>query len=339
MSNNSTIAFAERLSAALKAKKEADKQQTPQPIAAFANVLAEKLAVARTLPQTEETKSVIEEGASILSLIADVIKAEKNVSSVKKTSSLLDLLPPKEEAPQEDKDEEQADTYSINDLISAYSKPQPPPIVEPENDPRPSIPDEQEEVEEPNEDEEINIYVDGLGPPEEDVEEDHADREELRRLETLLTKKLEAFGKQIQELEVRSKVYAESYGGGGGSNAVQYRDGGTMYGDLTVLGDLSANIALGNTVSVSATNLYNVQPQDYLILVDASSATTTIRLPDIQSLSINKEYHVKKIDNTVNYVHISGSNGQTVDGTPHRTITNQWTSINVRTDGQNWYII
>tara|TARA_R100000951_G_scaffold65264_1_gene55091 strand:- start:7703 stop:9505 length:1803 start_codon:yes stop_codon:yes gene_type:complete len=85
-----------------------------------------------------------------------------------------------------------------------------------------------------------------------------APSEELEGLSTTaqehaLSKRVDQFTAQMKDLEQRSKVHAESFGGGGGTNAVQFRDGGTMYGDLTIKGVLSAATYLG----ISGTSLWS----------------------------------------------------------------------------------
>lgn len=99
------------------------------------------------------------------------------------------------------------------------------------------------------------------------------------------------------------------------------------------LASIPANVAYvsEDTVLTTANNV---------VLANASNREITITLPAIASSSYN-QFIIKKIDSTENYVFISGSNSETIDGNsaislPYR-ISDSVILIN---DGNsNWFIL
>lgn len=87
------------------------------------------------------------------------------------------------------------------------------------------------------------------------------------------------------------------------------------------------------TITSSAT----MQSNDVIIFADASSGDVTVTLPSTSSAA-RREYHIKKIDTSVNIVRIMPQSG-TIDGEVCQDITNQYTSRRVYSTGTNWFII
>jgi hypothetical protein len=72
-----------------------------------------------------------------------------------------------------------------------------------------------------------------------------------------------------------------------------------------------------------------------IVLVNASGASRTVTLPSPTS---GKIFNIKKIDSSVNTVVISAPSG-TIDGTVSKTLTTQYQSLTITSDGTNFFII
>jgi hypothetical protein len=73
-------------------------------------------------------------------------------------------------------------------------------------------------------------------------------------------------------------------------------------------------------------------------LCDCTSNNITINLPAASTAS-GLQYHIKKIDSTSNTVTVDGNGAETIDGATTATLTTQYESITVVSDGSNWFII
>lgn len=76
----------------------------------------------------------------------------------------------------------------------------------------------------------------------------------------------------------------------------------------------------------------------HVVLVDASGAARTITLPDAAG-NTGRVYHVKKTDASSNAVIIDGDGADTIDGAATHSITTQYESRTVVSDGANWHVI
>jgi len=112
----------------------------------------------------------------------------------------------------------------------------------------------------------------------------------------------------------------------------------------TAIKTISANYALTET--------------DYTILVDASVGAITVTLPDattcagriyvikkkdssantVTTTCAGRIYVIKKKDSSANTVTISSSN-QTIDGLSTQSLTTQYQTLRVQSDGTNWWTI
>jgi hypothetical protein len=72
--------------------------------------------------------------------------------------------------------------------------------------------------------------------------------------------------------------------------------------------------------------------------VDASGAARTITLPTASSAKWRK-YIIKKIDASANTVTIDASGAETIDGALTITLTVQWQSIEIQSNGTSWILI
>jgi hypothetical protein len=90
-----------------------------------------------------------------------------------------------------------------------------------------------------------------------------------------------------------------------------------------------------NVTSKIAT--YTIDIDDDYIIASAGADIFTLTLPDAVS-GIGKELTIKKIDASVNAVIVDGNSTQLIDGELTHELTTQYDSINVISDGENWWI-
>jgi len=87
--------------------------------------------------------------------------------------------------------------------------------------------------------------------------------------------------------------------------------------------------------SVSTT--YTALPTDGVILADATSAAFTVTLPAAANVT-NQMYVVKKVDAS-NTVTVDADGSETIDGATTHSLSSQYDSVHVVSDGSNWHII
>lgn len=132
----------------------------------------------------------------------------------------------------------------------------------------------------------------------------------------------------------------------GATGDIYYRDSS---GNFTRLGVgsgvqvLRVNSGLpswGQVILATATKTidYTINANDTVILGDATSGNVTITLP-LASIASGYRFCIKKSDNSANSVIIARSGSDTIDGSTSATVTVQYVSITVVSDGSNWYII
>jgi len=88
----------------------------------------------------------------------------------------------------------------------------------------------------------------------------------------------------------------------------------------------------------STTSSITIAAETKLQLVDATSGPVTITLPTALEAT-NRVLTVKKVDATANAVTIDGSGTETIDGAATRSITAQWDSMTIVSNGTTWYRI
>jgi len=85
------------------------------------------------------------------------------------------------------------------------------------------------------------------------------------------------------------------------------------------------------------TSDYTVVNGDGIILVDADAGDVDITLP---SVALQNNYiNIKKIDNSGNKVNILTPGSETIDGDTDVKITSQYESLQLVSDGSNWFVI
>lgn len=83
---------------------------------------------------------------------------------------------------------------------------------------------------------------------------------------------------------------------------------------------------------------YTATSSDHTILCNKSDGNITITLPAVSGCS-GRIYNIKKIDSSAYTVTIDGNSSETIDGALTQTLTTQYESITIQTDGSAWYII
>lgn len=77
---------------------------------------------------------------------------------------------------------------------------------------------------------------------------------------------------------------------------------------------------------------------DYTVLINATGGNTTVTLPDATTVT-GIIYNIKKVDVTTNIVTISAVGGQTIDNILSQTLTVQFQSMTIQSNGSNWWIL
>jgi hypothetical protein len=105
-----------------------------------------------------------------------------------------------------------------------------------------------------------------------------------------------------------------------------------MLGTSATAGIVS-NLVNLSVLSVSTnTTLSNVSS---VVLVNATSGSKTITLPAPSAGTI---FHVKKTDSSLNTVVITPPSG-TIDGAANKTLSYQYSSVSVVSDGTNFFLV
>jgi len=105
---------------------------------------------------------------------------------------------------------------------------------------------------------------------------------------------------------------------------------------LDLKADIDEPIVYWGITSKSAN--YQILTTDHTVLVNASSGPITVTLPDATMCS-GQVFLVKKVDSTKNYAIIDTLASQTLDGSLTYSISRQYFSLTIQSDGTNFYII
>jgi hypothetical protein len=109
-------------------------------------------------------------------------------------------------------------------------------------------------------------------------------------------------------------------------------------GSTTPNSTLQVGGSLGMSI-VTKTAGYTASASDYTILCNNTSGAITISLPTASGIT-GRIYEIKKISTAGNNVTVAGFGGsETIDGSTTNTITTQYGSIMIQSDGTDWYII
>lgn len=120
----------------------------------------------------------------------------------------------------------------------------------------------------------------------------------------------------------------------------QGSDTNPTYGIVTVDGlivttglNVTGYLAIRTTTSTGA-----ILNSDSTVLADASLTPISLTLPTAVGVA-GRVYTIKKIDNSGNALSVITTSGQTIDGAASLTVTSQWVSVTVQSDGSNWLIL
>jgi len=83
---------------------------------------------------------------------------------------------------------------------------------------------------------------------------------------------------------------------------------------------------------------YPVSAIDQKMMVDATGGNIIINIPTAIG-NDGRVLTIKKIDNSVNTVTVSGFGGQTIDDQPSYVISVRYDSISINADSGNWWIV
>ena len=88
----------------------------------------------------------------------------------------------------------------------------------------------------------------------------------------------------------------------------------------------------------SVTTSGNVASGDYLIIADATGGAITMTLPPA-ALVPGRIYAFKRINSGANQVIVDGYAAETIDGNLTHTLTPQWNSVTIMSNGVAWFIL
>ena len=91
-----------------------------------------------------------------------------------------------------------------------------------------------------------------------------------------------------------------------------------------------------NHVVTSLETSRQVTVGDSMVVVDASASAVTVTLPLAKSAN-QKRMSFKKIDPGVNQVIITGNGSETIDGANTSTLSVQYSTLEIVSDGRTWY--
>lgn len=86
------------------------------------------------------------------------------------------------------------------------------------------------------------------------------------------------------------------------------------------------------------TSNYTIGNTDTVIFADATSGNVTITLPTASSIT-GYRFYVKRTDNSGNSCSIARSSSDTIDGQTSVSLSQQYISLTIVSDGSAWYII
>ena len=88
----------------------------------------------------------------------------------------------------------------------------------------------------------------------------------------------------------------------------------------------------------SVTTTGNVVSGDYLIVADAAGGAITMTLPPA-ALVPGRIYAFKRVNSGANAVVIDPNASETIDGAATYTLSAQWNSVTIMSNGTAWFII
>jgi hypothetical protein len=92
----------------------------------------------------------------------------------------------------------------------------------------------------------------------------------------------------------------------------------------------------GQTTTLTTTTTIDAEFEIYL--VNAASGAVTVNLPTA-SQSEDQKYFIKKIDSSGNIVTVDPDGSETIDDQTTQLLSNQYDSIEIVSDGSEWWIV
>jgi uncharacterized membrane protein len=83
---------------------------------------------------------------------------------------------------------------------------------------------------------------------------------------------------------------------------------------------------------------FTVEGAGVVVLADAPVGQVSIHLPAC-AVNVDRMITVKKIDSTTNSVVINPNGSETIDGSTTKTLTVQYASLTIISDGTEWHIL
>jgi hypothetical protein len=109
------------------------------------------------------------------------------------------------------------------------------------------------------------------------------------------------------------------------------------FGTATPVSTVEVQGSFGAKIQTVTSNT-TIGTTHHTVLCDATSAGFTITLPTAASSS-GRIYIIKKIDATVNVVTIDGDGSETIDGATTQSLSTQWQTLRIQSNGTSWYVI
>jgi hypothetical protein len=103
-----------------------------------------------------------------------------------------------------------------------------------------------------------------------------------------------------------------------------------------VAGVMKSDGAIATAIATKTTT-YSITTGDSIILADATTAAFTVTLPSATTRT-GAYFTVKKTNSNANAVTVATTSSQTIDGVTTFTLSNQYDTITVVSDGANWMI-
>ena len=88
---------------------------------------------------------------------------------------------------------------------------------------------------------------------------------------------------------------------------------------------------------VSKTSAYTVTDDDAAILVDATGGAVTVTLPTAVGRT-GQTYEIKRTNAGANAVTVDGNGAETIDGAATVSLSTQYATVRMVSDGTNWMI-
>lgn len=124
-----------------------------------------------------------------------------------------------------------------------------------------------------------------------------------------------------------------------GNNVFYKTDTGMLY--LCTATNTWSAVTLGAGFTAGLTTKtanYTATSNDYTIVCNATSGNITITLPAAAS-NTGKIYNIKKVDVSANTVTIDATASETIDGVTTKVISVQFVSVQIQSDGTQWWIL